>query len=305
VDGPALDHMLGLARSLKGVQDAPESLSALLNEFYVPFIDEKRKLALRQEIKETLAKLRNETLSPRLVLSIGREGALRFPLRRPFHPLHRPDLVDLVSICEPLFDVRILVVTEDPRDSLEYQLRHRPAVCKDLPMSSRELGPEDLRCSNTFLTTRIVEGSLVALSNQLEALSHIFFRILSFQDAVNDPALVADPFFRFFDFAVTVARQHKFVASMKTSPQTTATKRSEMDDTDLQRSVSQILGGIRGAQWPHLMREELNLLWEDTQTTIERCFVPKLGVAKFYHTKMGNYTDEQQPQQPQDSGEGN
>jgi len=287
VDGFGLDQLHNVIRSMKDVSVVPDTLTALLNEFFVPFSDERKRIAQRQAIKDSLLKLSTAAAGNRLLVSIGSQGAVGLPLPEQFHPLARPDLVELAALFEPFFNVRMVVVTENPLDHLDHLLRVRSKVCPETPVFVRD-PPEDAdKCSEVAVAARIVEGNLVALSSQLQALTRDFFRVLPFQDALDNPTEVWEAFATFVDFEPTPGRVQQFVSGMakvaaKKEP------RKKLGKT-IQRTVDSILTGIREHEWGNLHREELTLRGAclgRTCSTVEQCYVPKLGVTRVYHTKL-------------------
>jgi len=295
VESPGLRQVFDLVRGFKGVQEAPPDLAALLSQYSSPFIDEKKKAGLRQGIKEVLLKLKTGA-APRIVVSVGPLGAVPFPIGDPFHPLHRPDLLDLLSLFQPAFEVRLLVVADDPLESLAHQLTIHPDPCKGsdsilLPLDVVDSGT----CEREMVVARMVETSLVALSTQLQALSRELFTVLDYRSALRDSGAVAEPLLKFLLFEPTEHRRDLVTSTMAKLAASEAARARKLFSGHLEKRILGVLSGLRQLRWGHLLRKEFSLVRspEAPDSYLETCYAPKMVVNKFYHTKAVNVTQEE------------
>jgi len=176
-----------------------------------PVINEPRREENKKEIQKTLSQIADQAFqegSPtHFVIQAQNFDMYSFPYDDPRNTLRRPDLVDLIDLVEPHFDLRILLTTRNQVDSIVSLIRRKwwnKEMCERIPVPSQKeilytnwtLSP----CGYINTQARVVEDSLTYLASHLSLLSLGYFRSVSYEELLSDPASYVEGLAGFLSF---------------------------------------------------------------------------------------------------------
>ena len=266
-----------------GVTSGPIEMEQLFAEIWEPTLNDdmkKEKIArlsgLLQEQANKLAKTMEVPGAQRPHLVIQRDGdMLSYPFDSPRNPLRRPDLLELVRLVEPLFDLKIIVTARNPLDSIASLIRRGwwgESHCKsEVPRPTRtglftESGLGG--CSPIGVQARVVEDAMIYIESQLRSVSHDYFRVLRYEEMVARPADFAEPLATFLE--VKVEDMTKSLRNVKGS---SGDYGKTLTPIQLE-TIEGIFHPTKEVLWPYMEDRTMNLLTAPKVKEGEVCLPP-------------------------------
>lgn len=277
-EGTGHHLFVGLLTRLPHVYVLNKVIRQYFAELWEPTLDEQRRLEKKQELVLLLDKISRRPNTTHFLIQSPFE-MYSFPYDDPRNHLRRPDLLELISIVEPIFDLRMVVTLRDEATSIASLVRRdfwsrdkcqQGVVLPTVPQlyTSWPLG----ECGYIGLQARVVEDSLVYLSSQLEVISFKYYRTLRYEDYLASPLSYVRPLARFLGYRDW--RELQQITRRDVRPH-------KEDYTQLisgvQRDlVATLFNPARTLQWQYLLSEELEFSMSDPPQLPQRrekCFV--------------------------------
>lgn len=223
VGGEGTGHHLvaNLVDKFPGVQRLSRHVQQLFAEMWEPAINEERRFTKRQELVTLLKEVSDDAMADKskgthFVIQTSNFDMYSFPYDEPRNPLRRPDVIDLISLVEPLFDLRILVTTRDPMSSIVSLIRRKwwtLEMCEQgVPVPTRKVrlyteGPLG-ECGYIPVQARVVEDALVYINAQMLAVSREYFQTFRYEDFLEDSERFVAPLAKFLGFQPGEISEH-------------------------------------------------------------------------------------------------
>lgn len=264
MDGRALRITVKSLLSVMQVGRFPPEVNALVQEIWDPLLPELH----RQQLRGRLHRVLDEHEDPATMyymLQYEPQGTLAYPFGLPANPLRRPDLVDLIALFEPRFDVKIIVVLQTLDEGVRYAMEVMPSPCQSLlnassaaaaaaaagPSPKNGLGEENL-CSDIGYRGRMAEDAMQHITAQLQVLSREYYRVLWYDDMNARRMVMADALRSYLRLRAGAAK--KIVRGIRRSKATLAPV------TQAQRLfLFRMVGALKPAQWMPVLQDDVDL----------------------------------------------
>jgi len=283
--GDALEMVNRAFLKMASMKKIPAEAADILLELWNPEISNKKSSTLRKRLEEIFA---GQNRSEHYILQAPGDHAFSFPFGNNY--LWRPDLLDLILMAEPFFNVKILVTLQYLEDSLEFALRKWPTACKTMPRSEDPHFRDEAmgKCSSVYLNSKTIELNLIYLTRQLKALSQEYYQVLWFEEVRANHSTTFFPLKKFLgltngDTAILLK------AVVHGGPRIRSGKDLELTVSQ-RKSLEQMFHSSRPLQWSFLFKDEIDVQnyseeeqhrWRDN----EECYNPAKKV-----TPMGLHT---------------
>jgi hypothetical protein len=255
-------HLLaGLFSRLPHVFVLPKVHRQYFAEIWEPTLDEERRYEKKQELVSMLTRISRKVNVTHYLVQSPFE-MYSFPYDDPRNHLRRPDLIELISIIEPIFDLRVIVTLRDESNSIASLVRRNfwsLDKCQKgvmLPTNpslytSWPLGP----CGYVGLQAKVVEDSLIFMSSQLEVISWKYYRTLYYEDYLAAPLSYVKPLAKFFGY-------RDWRALLKVTRRYVRPHKEDYTElmSDVQKDlIAKTFSSTRLLQWAYLLRDDLEL----------------------------------------------
>ena len=260
-EGTGHHLVAGILSHLPKVKILDKVIRQYFAEIWEPFLDEERREQKREELR-SLLKSAGRTRNVTHFLLQSPFEMFSFPYDDPRNHLRRPDLLELISLVEPYFDLRMLVTLRDPASAIASLVRRNywsQEKCQQgvsLPTDSTLYTSWPLGdCGFIGYQAKVVEDALVYIASQLEVISQRYYRTIHFEEYLADPVADVRKLSRFI-------RYQGWQEVGKVTGEHIAPHREDYTQlmTEMQReTIAASFSPTRARQWGYLLREELRL----------------------------------------------
>jgi len=252
IDGRALRITVKSLLSIFQVTQFPDIVNSLLHEIWDPMLSEEYRAEQRRKLQEFLVNYEAPVDMFQMVQFDNH--TLAYPFGSPPNPLRRPDLLDVIALFEPKYDVKIIVALQSLEEGIRYALDRFPSPCESLRNTSEALFPRDGDgCNDINYRARTAEDGMAHLTGQLQLLSREYYRVLWYDDMTGHWPDMGKPLQAYLKLM-----RWNAMRVMK------RIKRLKVNLAQLTQGqklfLFKMVGAIKTAQWAPILQNEFDLI---------------------------------------------